>query len=72
MPPQNPLQSEIFNQNMSGNTFGKLFTVTTYGESHGSAIGGFSDLSLILYKPDIFNFDHEVLNELKTFLRMFN
>lgn len=24
---------------MSGNTFGKLFTVTTFGESHGSAIG---------------------------------
>ncbi len=24
---------------MSGNTFGKLFTVTSYGESHGSAIG---------------------------------
>jgi chorismate synthase len=28
---------------MSGNTFGKLFTVTTYGESHGSAIGGIVD-----------------------------
>lgn len=24
---------------MSGNTFGKLFTVTTFGESHGAAIG---------------------------------
>ena len=24
---------------MSGNTFGKLFTVTTYGESHGTALG---------------------------------
>ena len=24
---------------MSGNTFGKLFQVTTYGESHGSALG---------------------------------
>ncbi len=24
---------------MSGNTFGTLFTVTTFGESHGSAIG---------------------------------
>ena len=24
---------------MSGNTFGKLFTVTTFGESHGPAIG---------------------------------
>src|SRR5580704_13738419 len=24
---------------MSGNTFGKLFTVTTFGESHGPAVG---------------------------------
>ena len=24
---------------MSGNTFGKLFTVTNFGESHGPAIG---------------------------------
>src|ERR1051325_4995233 len=26
-------------QIMSGNSFGKLFTVTTFGESHGPAIG---------------------------------
>jgi len=25
---------------MSGNTFGKLFTLTSFGESHGPAIGG--------------------------------
>jgi chorismate synthase len=33
---------EIYNltaKNMSGNTFGTLFTVTTFGESHGPAIG---------------------------------
>ncbi len=24
---------------MSGNTYGKLFTVTTFGESHGPALG---------------------------------
>ena len=24
---------------MSGNTFGKLFCVTSYGESHGKSIG---------------------------------
>ena len=24
---------------MSGNTFGKLFTVTSFGESHGPALG---------------------------------
>lgn len=28
---------------MSGNTFGKLFTLTTFGESHGSAIGAVVD-----------------------------
>lgn len=28
---------------MSGNTFGKIFTVTTFGESHGIAIGGVID-----------------------------
>lgn len=28
---------------MSGNSFGKLFTVTTYGESHGLALGGVID-----------------------------
>jgi chorismate synthase len=28
---------------MSGNTFGKIFTLTSFGESHGSAIGGVID-----------------------------
>ena len=28
---------------MSGNTFGKLFQLTTFGESHGAAIGGVID-----------------------------
>jgi chorismate synthase len=28
---------------MSGNTLGKLFTVTTFGESHGPALGGIVD-----------------------------
>lgn len=28
---------------MSGNTFGKLFTVTTFGESHGKALGAIVD-----------------------------
>ena len=28
---------------MSGNTIGKLFTVTTFGESHGPALGGVVD-----------------------------
>jgi len=28
---------------MSGNTFGKYFSVTTFGESHGTAIGGIID-----------------------------
>lgn len=28
---------------MSGNSFGRLFTVTTFGESHGAALGGVVD-----------------------------
>ena len=28
---------------MSGNSFGKLFTVTTFGESHGPALGAIVD-----------------------------
>ncbi len=28
---------------MSGNSFGKIFTVTTFGESHGPALGGIVD-----------------------------
>ena len=28
---------------MAGNTFGKLFTLTTFGESHGIALGGIID-----------------------------
>ena len=28
---------------MSGNTLGKLFTVTSFGESHGKAIGAIVD-----------------------------
>ena len=28
---------------MSGNTFGKLFKITTFGESHGDALGGIID-----------------------------
>ena len=28
---------------MAGNTFGKLFKLTTYGESHGPALGGVID-----------------------------
>ena len=28
---------------MAGNTFGKLFKLTTFGESHGDAIGGIID-----------------------------
>ena len=28
---------------MAGNSFGKLFKITTFGESHGAAIGGIID-----------------------------
>ncbi len=32
-----------FGENMSGNTFGHLFRLTTFGESHGVALGGIVD-----------------------------
>ncbi len=32
-----------YHSSMSGNTFGKLFTVTTFGESHGPALGAIVD-----------------------------
>ncbi|KTD24512.1 chorismate synthase [Legionella maceachernii] len=41
---------------MSGNTFGKLFTVTTFGESHGTALGCVVDgcpPGLVLSEKDI-------------------
>ena len=28
---------------MAGNTFGQVFTLTSFGESHGAAIGGIVD-----------------------------
>ncbi len=28
---------------MAGNSFGKLFTLTSFGESHGEAVGGVVD-----------------------------
>ena len=28
---------------MAGNSFGKIFNITTFGESHGEAIGGIID-----------------------------
>lgn len=39
---------------MAGNTFGKLFTVSTFGESHGEALGGIIDgcPSGLLIDPD--------------------
>ncbi len=49
-------QKKGLGSDMSGNTFGKLFTVTTFGESHGSAIGAIVDgvrPGLPLNKDDI-------------------
>ncbi len=47
-------------QDMSGNTFGKLFTITTFGESHGPALGCIVDgcppgleLSAADIQPDV-------------------
>ena len=41
----NSFQFPIFvqNQKMAGNSFGTLFRITTFGESHGEAIGGVID-----------------------------
>ena len=43
--PERPRDSDapIGWTDMAGDTFGKLFTVTTYGESHGPAMGGVVD-----------------------------
>jgi chorismate synthase len=38
---------------MSGNRFGKLFSVTTFGESHGTAIGGVIDGVPANFKLDL-------------------
>lgn len=41
---------------MSGNTFGKIFTVTSFGESHGPALGGIVDgcpPGMVLTEEDI-------------------
>ena len=35
--------SEPTEQHMAANTFGSLFTVTTFGESHGLALGAIVD-----------------------------
>ena len=35
--------SFFYCHNMSANTFGKKFCLTTFGESHGAAIGGIID-----------------------------
>ena len=53
---------------MSGNTFGLLFTVTTFGESHGPALGCVVDgcpPGLELDKDDIQRALHETLNNLR-------
>ena len=39
---------------MPGNTFGQLFRLTTFGESHGAAIGGVVDgCPARLDRPDV-------------------
>ena len=48
---------------MSGNTFGKIFKITTFGESHGTAMGCILDgcpPQLELTKEDI---QHELDKE---------
>ncbi|WP_338733899.1 chorismate synthase [Mangrovimonas cancribranchiae] len=45
---------------MAGNTFGKLFKLTTFGESHGSAIGGVIDGCPAGLKLDFKAIQHEL------------
>ncbi|MBU2927171.1 chorismate synthase [Winogradskyella psychrotolerans] len=45
---------------MAGNTFGKLFKLTTYGESHGKAIGGIIDGCPSGIKLDLEAIQHEL------------
>ena len=53
---------------MANNTFGNLFTLTTFGESHGEAIGGIIDgcpsgleLDLEVIQQDIKTMDLEII-----------
>ena len=45
---------------MSGNTFGKIFTLTSFGESHGSAIGGVIDGVPANFSIDIARIQNEL------------
>ncbi|WP_178985422.1 chorismate synthase [Winogradskyella helgolandensis] len=45
---------------MAGNSFGKLFKLTTYGESHGKAIGGIIDGCPSGIKLDLEAIQHEL------------
>ena len=45
---------------MAGNTFGKIFTLTTFGESHGHAIGGIIDGCPSNVKIDLDAIQHQL------------
>lgn len=45
---------------MSGNSFGKIFTLTTFGESHGDAIGGVIDGVPANLSLDLDQIQHEL------------
>ncbi len=50
----------INNNTMAGNTFGRLFRLTTFGESHGAAIGGVIDGCPAGIELDIAAIQHEL------------
>lgn len=48
------------NKDMAGNTFGHLFRLTTFGESHGTAIGGIIDGFPAGLKVDFKKIEHDM------------
>ena len=45
---------------MAGSTFGQIFRVTTFGESHGQAIGGVLDGVPSGFELDLMAIQHEL------------
>ena len=62
------IRSHSYNTIMAGNTIGKLFSLTTFGESHGKVIGGIIDGCPSGLKVDL-DFVQNVWTKCRRFLR---